>query len=646
MKTHHPFIRVKKAGLFLVVCLLAGIAGNAQNKLDVSLIPDSLKKDANAVIRNSSRVYNRLSVDKYTLEVNYTVTVLNSRGIHAAELAVYYDRNSSVSSIKENIYDAKGNLLKAIKRKDFNDYASNSSYTLYSDNRVIHYKPSNNNYPYTVEYSYTVDHKSTVGFGNWLPHDWFGISTEKAELIVKTPATLELRYKELNHPFIFEKKEQDNVIRYSWSASHLKAIAYEPSMSDYLDIFPVVVLSPAEISYEGTSGNFNSWKNYGDWVYGLINKRDELSTASLDEIKLLTDPISDQKEKVKTLYKYMQQKTRYVNISLGIGGFQPAPATEVHAKGYGDCKALSNYMRALLKGIGVESYYTEIGNGPSRKIKFPEFASANQTNHIILCVPVEQDTIWLECTNQNYPFGYIGTGNSDRYALLVTEQGGKLVRTPVYGTDKNTRTSQLKVDLQENGSALFELNSGFRNSLYSDVFPLIYLSKEDQKKELLKSLSGGGLQIADFLVQDTSTGEAAADLYVKGQIGSYAVTGGTRLFVEPNLLFPHSFPSQIRKNRKQNLYEAVGYVYNDTLSLNIPKELEIEFLPKDAEISSSYGSYKISYRKVTDSSILVNRVITINKGNFSPAEFEQINTFLNGVGRQDKEKIVLSVKKT
>lgn len=639
-------MRVKKAGLFLLTCLLAGSAGNAQNKLDASLIPDSLKKEANAVIRNSSTVYNRLSVEKYTLEVNYTVTVLNARGEPAAELAVYYDRNSSVSSIKETIYDAKGNLLKTIKKKEFNDYANNSSYTLYSDNRVIHYRPSNNNYPYTVEYSYTIDHKSTVGFGNWLPHEWFGISTEKAELIVKTPEALELRYKELNHPFIFEKTEQDKLIQYKWSASQLKAIAYEPSVPDYLDIFPTVILSPTEISYEGTTGNFNSWKNYGDWVYSLINKRDELSPATLEEIQLLTAAVSDQKEKVKTLYKYMQQRTRYVNVSLGIGGFQPVPAADVHAKGYGDCKALSNYMKALLKGIGVESYYTEIGNGPSRKIKFPEFPSVNQTNHIILCVPLEQDTIWLECTNQNYPFGYIGPGNSDRHALLVTEQGGKLVRTPVYDTDKNTRTSHLKVDLLENGAALFELNSDFRNLLYGDVFSMISKSNEEQKKDLLKSLSRGGLQITDFFVKNTSVDEATAALYAKGQIGSYAITGGTRLFVEPNFLFSHSFPGQIRKNRKQNLYEAVGYVYNDTLSISIPKGLEIEFLPKDNEISSPYGSYKISYRKMHDNNIRVNRLITMNKGNFPPAEFDIINAFLTGVVRQDKEKIVLSVKKT
>ncbi|MCW0481119.1 DUF3857 domain-containing transglutaminase family protein [Gaoshiqia sediminis] len=637
---------MKRKFLQLLIGLLASIPGIAQRNFDYSLVPDSLKKDANAVVRSYSTIYNRLSVEEYTLTVNYVATILNEKGSSAAELLINYDNNSEVADLQGAIYDEKGIYVKSIKKKNFNDYAFNNSFTLYSDNRVKQYSPSATSYPYTVAYTYSIEYKSTVGFPIWFPQMGFGVSAEEAELVINTPEILGLNHMPLNYPFRFEETTSGTSKHFKWTATALKAITYEPGLPDHLDIFPSVLLSPNDIAYEGTTGNFTSWEDYGKWVYSLIDKRDGLPAETLAEIKLLTGPIADAKEKAEALYKYMQQKTRYVNIALGIGGFQPMAATEVHQKGYGDCKALSNYMKALLNGIGIEAYYTEIGSGAYRKIKFPEFPSVNQTNHVILCMPNGKDTIWLECTNQNLPFGYIGANNSDRYSLLVTPNGGKLARTPTYETRKNTRNSNIQVSLFGNGSARIEFTADFRNYLYEDVFYLIGQSKEEQKKELLKTLSRGDLQIDGFSLTDVSGDDAKATLQLNGQMNSYAVTGGNRIFVEPNLMFRHAFAGNQMKNRKQNLYEAVGYAYNDTLNLTIPLNTSIEFLPNDNEFSSPYGSYKITYQKLGDTQIRVSRQITIHKGNFPPEEFGTINAFLTGVLRQDKEKIVLLVGKT
>ncbi len=616
------------------------------NAWPTAQIADSLKKDANAIIREYRTTYQRTSLEKYSMTVDYVVTVMNEKGAFDGALAIYYDQNSEVTDIDENIYDSKGTLIKSVKKKEFEDYASNNSFTMYSDNRVKVYKPSNNFYPYTVEYTYTVEHKALSGFGGWLPQKGYDTSVEHAELTIETPSLFGLRYKELNYSFKFNKSEMGEQLKYKWEASNLKAIPYERSAPNYLDIFPSVLLSPDEIGFEGSTGDFTSWQSYGNWVYSLIKDRQELPAATVDKMKQLTENIPDKKGKVKAVYNYMQNKTRYVNIALGIGGFQPVMAADVDEKGYGDCKALSNYTKALLEAIGIESFYTEIGSGSSQIIKFPDFTSANQTNHIILCVPLDQDTTWLECTSQNMPFGYISGNNSDRYCLLVTEQGGKLVRTPDLSTEKNTRNSTISVNLAETGAASFEVSSQFRNYLFEDVFPLITESKEEQKKVLLRVLNGSGLQLNDFSIEDNSGDEAVANLYIKGNISSYSSKTGTRLFVEPNMLFPHSFMSYIKDSRKLNLYESTGYVYCDTLNLQIPDNLEIEFLPQTSEMSSVYGTYQIDYQKISEKQIQINRQIQINKGNYPPSEFKEINSFLKGIGKRDKEKIVLNTKKS
>ena len=67
----------------------------------------------------------------------------------------------------------------------------------------------------------------------------------------------------------------------------------------------------------------------------------------------------------------------------------PFPATFVDEKKYGDCKALSNYMRALLKAVDIPSYYALIRAGENEEPADFDFPH-NNFNHAILCVPFKK----------------------------------------------------------------------------------------------------------------------------------------------------------------------------------------------------------------------------------------------------------------
>ncbi len=57
--------------------------------------------------------------------------------------------------------------------------------------------------------------------------------------------------------------------------------------------------------------------------------------------------------------------------------------------------------------------------------------------------------MWLECTTQTIPAGYLGDFTCDRYALLIDETGGHLVRTPKYGMKENVEIRDLKATLDD-----------------------------------------------------------------------------------------------------------------------------------------------------------------------------------------------------
>jgi len=151
-------------------------------------------------------------------------------------------------------------------------------------------------------------------------------------------------------------------------------------------------------------GQLTSWQSYGKWQHDLNADVCTLSADRAAEIKKLTANLPGDKEKVKYLYEYLQHNVRYVNIKLGIGGLKPLSATFVDQKKYGDCKALSNYMVALLKSVNIPAYYAIVKAGDNEEPADPAFP-ADPFNHIIVCVPLKGDTTWLECTNNTQPFG-------------------------------------------------------------------------------------------------------------------------------------------------------------------------------------------------------------------------------------------------
>ncbi|MCD4711104.1 MAG: DUF3857 domain-containing protein, partial [Bacteroidales bacterium] len=320
---------------FLLFFLVGLTSVSGQGFFPAATIADSLRAGSEAVVRFHNTTYRRKSLDSYTETVHYAVTILNARGKHAARLFAFYDRNTEVKEISGIVFNALGLPGSKIKKKNIKDYAANPNYTLFSDHRVMTYSPAITGYPYTVEYKYTIEHKGVVGFSTWMPRRSFNISVEKACLKIETPASLGIRYMALNHDFIFTADTSGPVKRYSWSVEQMKALESGPALPHHLDYMPALFLTPLDISFEGTVGSFDNWSSYGKWVYGLIEGRDRLSEETVEKMRSLTDTIQDPHKKVRAVYQYMQGRTRYVNVALGIGGFQPLHAYEVDEKGYG-----------------------------------------------------------------------------------------------------------------------------------------------------------------------------------------------------------------------------------------------------------------------------------------------------------------------
>ena len=62
------------------------------------------------------------------------------------------------------------------------------------------------------------------------------------------------------------------------------------------------------------------------------------------------------REKLERIFTFVQQKIRYVAVSIGIGSYQPHFAEDVFQNRYGDCKDMSTLIVALARAAGIPAY--------------------------------------------------------------------------------------------------------------------------------------------------------------------------------------------------------------------------------------------------------------------------------------------------
>ena len=138
-----------------------------------------------------------------------------------------------------------------------------------------------------------------------------------------------------------------------------------------------------------TPASLTSWADLSRWTYELNAGRAELPPALVAGMQALVQGETDERARIRKVYKFLQANTRYISVQLGLGGWQTFPASSVAANGYGDCKALTNYCQALLGAAGIKAHAALVRAGSDEQDIRTDFPSS-QFNHVVLCVPLTQ----------------------------------------------------------------------------------------------------------------------------------------------------------------------------------------------------------------------------------------------------------------
>ncbi len=187
-------------------------------------------------------------------------------------------------------------------------------------------------------------------------------------------------------------------------------------------------------------GPHTTWSDVARWYSDLVAElpRGDRDVRALAEG--LTGAVESPRERLEALAHHVQRTIRYEAVAIGPGGWIPTPAHETLARGWGDCKDMSELLAELLRGAGLPAHLALVRTGFGGTVD-PTFPATLGFNHCVVAVPasaievrpgdtVADGFVILDPTVDRGGATWLSPYLQDQWALVVDGADGPLVRIP------------------------------------------------------------------------------------------------------------------------------------------------------------------------------------------------------------------------
>ena len=592
----------------------------------------TVNKDITTVTYRSA---NHVSITRHK-----EVTIHNKKADRLACFSEGLDHKAiDLGSFSGSVTDATGKVLKKFKKGDLqmSEYSSNfktNAYYVYNE-----YTPSQ--FPVRVTYDYTLEVSNlTVWLAELDPVPDYNVNVEEASYKLTVPRGFGVRYYTQNTDAQVEKTNvmmgDSPMYVYTVAMSNIPAMKEEPLSPSFGDMRPLVEFVPETFNCYGVEGSFESWEALGKWHWDLYSGRQTMPAMLAGDVESIK--LASPEERVEKCCALLRSRTRYVSIQLGIGGWQPELASVTAQTGFGDCKALTCLMMGVLEYVGIKSYPV-IVNTKQKRLK-RDFASLGQCNHVLLCVPQEKDTLWIECTNLEIPANYRHDGIAGHDGVILTPEGGRFVTIPDYAPEENRWDSDITIVPTAEGKTQLDIRHTATNAQYENIYGLTHRTEQEQKKVLTGRWNLGRVEMFKNFEVKAEENAPLITTTISTESTGYANVAGSRLFIPANPMHKsHSLLPEV-KNRTQNVEMLSGYEDKECVHIVLPEGYVVESVPKAMHVETPYGKIDVDV-EVKDTQIDITYDVKQNAFAGSSDDYQAVCEFKKLVHAAYGQKVIL-----
>ena len=469
---------------------------------------------------------------------------------------------------------------------------------------------------------------------------------ENATFSVSFPNNVEVSFKTFNIDSTkvhFTKKISNHLITYTWQFSEI------PKISRHYDFSPLYYIPQIVIRIKSYQINgITNWvlKDVDDlykW-YNLLNKN--INTTNQEKLKEITKDITknitNEEEKIKTIYYFVQDRINYIAFEDGLNGFIPRDAMNIYNNKYGDCKDMSNLLNEMLHYANIKSYLTWIGTR-DRPYTYEELPTVLTNNHMITAVKIDNEIHFLDATAKYLPYGFPSPNIQGKQALIGTSDNDyNLIIVPEVSAEKSG--TLIKSSLQLNNLNLIGTHQAFLFGFDKLNFRHQYEHKSNEDLDFLFWNLDFGTKKTSFLninYKNIAIEKDSSIISFTSKTNDYAREIAGKIYLKLNL--DHTLKGELVRDEGKKFDKKINYKYHKTFYTNfkIPDGYTVEFLPENSNFTRDNYHFSIEYQQ-TSGKISVTKNITINTLKIPVSSIDEWNHFIKKLSKENKRTIILS----
>jgi transglutaminase-like putative cysteine protease len=449
---------------------------------------------------------------------------------------------------------------------------------------------------------------------------------------VKVPDWLDLDIREFNftgYKITRQKTTEKNLTIYTFKLQNLPAIKNERRALGIAYQFPHIAFVVKSFSNDGKKekgfGDVSDLYNWYNYLYKKsVNRPDELK----DKVAELTKGKTNDVDKIKSIFYWVQDNIRYIAFEDGLAGFIPATAQDVLKSKYGDCKGMANLITEMLKLAGFEAYMTWIG---TRHIPYDyTLPSLAVDNHCISTVMINGKEYFLDGTEKYIPLGDYAWRIQGKEVLIGKGEKYEIKKVPLMDIDKSKLLTQTSFRLKDNvlsGHVKVTL-TGERRTRFHQYYH--ELPSDDKKKVIQRFLEFGNKNLAVTNVKTSDLSNREIPVVLEGNIdlSNYIITEDKEIYLGIDF-FPEDLRDFIPDNDRQQDYAlSSAYVSQDETELILPPGYKVASLPNPIDEKTTDYAVAASYTS-RDNKIIFKKTLSFPNGRIRKADFENWKKFAN-----------------
>ncbi len=583
------------------------------------------------------------------------VRILRPDGAARGTIRVYFDPQSRITDLHAWCIPASGKDYE-IKEKDGVESAvfGVDGSELASDNRTKTLRIPEAVPGSVVGYEVEQELRPYMMVDEWGFQDT--IPVREAHYTLKLPPGWTYKTNWLNRAE--ESPTQARPGEWRWSVSDLKAIRVEPYMPPWQGIAGNMVV--AFVPSSGQDAGIQTWRDLGAWYMTLTRERRSASPEIKQKIAELTASLPTALAKMQALAGFVQSDIRYVAIELGIGGHQPHAAAEVFNHHYGDCKDKANLLITMLKEIGIDSYAVAINTvrGSITATTPPDL----NFNHAIVAIvlPPDMETanlkatlvrpklgtlLFFDPTDDLIPLGLLSGGLQANYGMLVTPEGGELVKLPQLAVDTNGTERTAKLTLDEKGALrgdVHEVRLGDSAAYQRGSLRSVNVDTDRIKPvEAVAAASLSTFLIVKATVRNLRAVDRPFEWNYSLEATGYAKTTGDLLLVRPRVLGTLASGFLETKEPRQFPIEFEGPKRDtDVFEIALPPGFEVDELPPPVNVDDGFAAYH-SKTEAVGQVLRYTRTLEIKDLSVPADKAEQLKDFYRDIAGDERNSAIL-----